>query len=54
MSRRRRRALGEANRSEGGRGIAVSFVMPGMFETEGLGPEVALVDGEPSGWKLGP
>lgn len=27
-------------------GVNVSIVMPGMFETEGLGPDVAIVDGE--------
>jgi 3-oxoacyl-[acyl-carrier protein] reductase len=32
-------------------GIAVSFVMPGMFATEGLGPEVALVDGALPDWE---
>ena len=27
-------------------GVNVSIVMPGMFETEGLGPDVAIVDGD--------
>jgi NADP-dependent 3-hydroxy acid dehydrogenase YdfG len=27
-------------------GVNVSIVMPGMFDTEGLGPEVAIVDGD--------
>jgi NADP-dependent 3-hydroxy acid dehydrogenase YdfG len=27
-------------------GVNVSIVMPGMFDTEGLGPDVAIVDGD--------
>jgi NADP-dependent 3-hydroxy acid dehydrogenase YdfG len=46
-SKRGLRAAADALRLEvAPAGVNVSIVMPGMFDTEGLGPEVAIVDGD--------
>jgi NADP-dependent 3-hydroxy acid dehydrogenase YdfG len=46
------RAAADALRLElAPRGIGVTIMMPGMFETEGLGPDVAVQDGEMPDWE---